>query len=51
MVVVENTSLDQRVKEDVLLKFFKEHHWVLHEVESYASTDISKHLEEFLRNI
>ena len=27
-VAVENTKLDQRAKEDVLLKFFKEHQWV-----------------------
>ena len=27
-VAVENTQLDQRAKEDDLLKFFKEHQWV-----------------------
>ena len=27
-VAVENTQLDQRAKEDDLLKFFKEHSWV-----------------------
>ena len=27
-VVVQNTQLDQRAKEDDLLKFFKEHSWV-----------------------
>ena len=28
MVAVENTKLGQRAKEDVLLKFFKEHQWI-----------------------
>ena len=28
MVAVENAKLDQRAKEDDLLKFFKEHLWV-----------------------
>ena len=27
-VAVENIKLGQRAKEDVLLKFFKEHQWV-----------------------
>ena len=27
-VVVQNTQLDQRAKEDDLLKFFKEHQWI-----------------------
>ena len=50
MYAVENAKLDQRAKEDDFLKFFKEHSWVFwHEVELYASTDISKHLEEFLK--
>ena len=48
-VAVEKAKLDQRAKEDDLLKFFKEHSGVLHKVELYASTDISKHLEEFLK--
>ena len=45
MVAVQITKLDQNEDEDDLLKFVKEHQWVLHEVELYASTDISKHLE------
>ena len=49
MVVVQITKLDQNAKEVDPLKFFKEHHWVFHEDELYASTDISKHLEEFLK--
>ena len=28
MVAVENAKLNQRAKEDDLLKFFKEHQWV-----------------------
>ena len=28
IVAVENAKLDQRAKEDDLLKFFKEHSWV-----------------------
>ena len=46
---VENTQLGQNEKDGDSLKFFKEHHWVFHEDELYASTDISKHLEEFLK--
>ena len=28
MVAVENTTLDQKAKEDDLIKFSKEHQWV-----------------------
>ena len=48
-VAVENAKVDQRAKEDDLLKFSKNISGFLHKVELYASTDISKHLEEFLK--
>ena len=48
MVAVQIIKLDQNEKEVDSLKSFKEHHWFL-VVELYASTDISKHLEEFLK--
>ena len=48
MVAVQITKLDHNEDEDDSLNFFKGHHWVLHKVGLYASTDISKHLEEFL---
>ena len=48
-VAVEKAKLDQRAKEDDLLKFSKNTHGFLHKVELYASTDISKHLEEFFK--
>ena len=48
MVAVQITKLDQNEDEDDLLNFSKNTNGFLHKVELDASTDISKHLEEFL---
>ena len=49
MVAVQNTKLDQNEKGVDSLNFSKNNTGFLHEVELYAPTDISKHLEEFLK--
>ena len=49
MVAVQITKLDQNAKELIHSNFPKNIIWFLLEDELYASTVISKHLEEFLK--